>query len=274
MTRVVPFEAQLPEKYGGVNCTAVATARAIDWATQGKTQVTGAMVRAQTNEPIPDPASPGLNLVQVAAAARHWSVFLDVRIGSRSVPWAEYERRRKAGQGAILQVNYAPIADSPYDAGGGFRGGHAIFEYLPSTLDSLADGRRAGIWKYDGRLYPRSVIQSAAYQLTIAVVNGRPVHPLPGTVWAAFTLDVIPDYWASVRPLPGQKVRVFANYEVVNGVALPQPASFTDHTTGFGAPCTPPQPIRMPGGGSRYLVQLTDGSRKDRWIAAGWAKEV
>jgi len=57
------------DPYGAFNCTAYAAAWITDAHTAGKTLLTGREVRAHTNEPVPDPNSPGLNLPQV-----DWSV--------------------------------------------------------------------------------------------------------------------------------------------------------------------------------------------------------
>lgn len=279
---VAPFEAQLGEKYGAFNCTAVSAARAASHATSGRTEVQGERVRALTDEPIPDPDSPGLNLPQVQEALGDLGVYLEVRIGarqdtgvvSRSVTWDEYEDRRISGQGCILQVGYGPIADSPMDAGNGFRGGHAIFETLHGTYDSLADGRKAGVWKYDGRVYDRPLIERAAAQLPIPIPGlkgnkGHITHPKPGYVWAAFTRDVVPPYEARVLPLPGQTYRKVAVYTVVDGRVVKNQGQ---RTGGIIDPCSAPQFVRDPKVGYRELVRLEGGARKGKWIWSGFAE--
>jgi hypothetical protein len=181
---------------GPYDCTAWADRVVIATSTCGAKVPTGRTIRLQSNEPVPDPRSPGLNLFQAEAVAAKYGVNLDVRVGYQSVTWAEYERRRKAGQPAIIQVNYAAIADSKYDAGRGFRGGHALAETTHATYDSLADGRAAGVFRWNGTIYTRAVIQSAAARLDI----GGGAHPRPGTVWAAFGPDVVPSIWGSDVP--------------------------------------------------------------------------
>lgn len=270
MIQVVPFEAQLGQQYGGTLCTAVATARAIDWATLGKTRTTGAHIRSLTDEPVPDPKSPGLNLAQVAAAAARMGVHLDARVGPRAVAWAEYEARREAGQGCIIQLSYKPIGRTVLDAAPGFTGGHAMFEDVISTLDSMADGRRNDVWEYDARLYPRDLILQAGASLDL----GNGTTPLPGRVWAAFTLDVIPDWVVAVKPAPHTKTRSFASYTVHNGVITHR---VLDHSGGFSARCTPPQLVRDPKTRKyRYLVEVTQktSSRDGAWLSAGRAREV
>lgn len=275
-----PFEAQLGELYGGFNCTAVSAARAAAHATCGVKNVTGAQIRALSDEPVPDPGSPGLNLPQVDAALGHLGVYLDTRIGTRAVPWPEYEQRRLDGEGCILQIGYGPIADSPFDAGNGFRGNHAIFETVHSTYDSLADGRRAGVWKFDGRVYPRATIKAAASVLVIGSAGPGAVHPAPGTVWAGFTVDVIPDYIADIHPEAGNPAthrdksgrlyRVFALYTVVDNKIVKTESA---RTYGLLANCTPPKNVRA-GTGYRSLVQLIDHApgREGKYVWSGFAR--
>lgn len=178
---------------GPYDCTAHSAAVVIRASTCGAKAPSGRTIRLQSSEPVPDPRSPGLNLDQVDAVAAKYGVYLDTRIGYQSVTWAEYERRRKAGQPVILQVLYAAVADSRYDAGRGFRGNHAIAETTHATYDPLADGRAAGVFRWNGTVYTRSVIQTAAARLDI----GGGAHPRPGTVWAAFGPDVVPAIWGS-----------------------------------------------------------------------------
>lgn len=193
---VVPFGSQLMQggATGPSDCTAWAARVAIATSSCGKSVPSGRTIRLLSSEPVPDPRSPGLNLPQVAAVASRYGVTLDVRIGWQAVTWAEYEDRRKDGQPTILQVSYSPINHSKYDASPSFFGNHAIAETTHATYDSLADGRRAGIWRFDGTVYPRALIQTAAAELNTGI-PGHVTHPNPGTVWAAFGPDVVPSLW-------------------------------------------------------------------------------
>lgn len=179
---------------GPDDCTAWATRVVIATATCGKQVPSGRTIRLKSSEPVPDPKSPGLNLVQVANVAKLYGVQLEVRISYNSVPWSEYEQRRLDGEPTILQVSYRAINASKYDASPAFYGNHAIAETTHATYDSLADGRRAGIWKWDGTVYPRTLIQAAAAELNTGT-PGLVSHPRPGTVWAAFGPDVVPNLW-------------------------------------------------------------------------------
>ncbi len=248
---------------GPVDCTAHSCSDVIDAATCGKQDPAGRTIRLLSTEPSPDPKSPGLNLVQVAAVAReHYGVYLDVRIGSRAITWTEYEKRRKAGQPTLLQVRYAPIADSDYNAGRGFRGNHCLAETTHATYDPLADGR-PGAFRFNGTVYTRSVISRAAATLDI----GGGAHPKPGTVWAAFAHDVVPDY--AVDFDPGD---AFYEYRVSTaGTILSRYAQRTP--AGFAATCEPPAYHRWPKGPVAYkrLVKITSGARTGRFIEARFA---
>lgn len=263
---IVPWAGQLAMggSTGPYDCTAWAASRAIGHSTCGAKLPSGRNIRLLSNEPIPDPNSPGLNLPQVQDVAwDDYGVWLDVRIGARKVTWGEYEKRRNAGQGAIIQVRYAAIADSKYDAGRGFRGNHAIFETVHATYDSLADGRYTGCFRYNGTVYTREILKTAAGQLD----TGGGTRPGYGYVWAAFTRDVIPDYRASVP------AGSFYAYTVVNGVVESKRLRTTG---GFSATCTPPRSYRWKNDASKTstLVRLTSGSRAGTYISAKYAKEV
>jgi len=244
---------------GPVDCTAWSASRAIGHATCGVERPSGRIIRLLSSEPIPSPRSPGLNLPQVRDVAwDSFRVFLDVRIGAQAVSFDEYEARRLAGQGAILQVGYGPIADSRWDAGRGFRGGHALFESIHATYDPLADGRAPGVFRHDGAVYDREVIKRAAG----ALVLGSSKLGV-GKVWAAFTRDVIPDY--RVRVPAGS----FWAYHVPDAVAYRRRRS----TGGFSGDCTPPRSYRW-GTRTITLVRLTSGSRAGMYISATYAKEA
>lgn len=262
-----PFGSQLLQ--GGItgpyDCTAWAASRAIAFATCGSKVPTGRTVRLLSNEPKPNPKSPGLNLPQVAAVAREdFGVYLEVRIGSQRVSFAEYEARRMGGQGAVIQLDYSPIAASGYDAGRGFTGGHALFESHSTTIDSLADGRAAGVWKYTGSVYPRDLIRRAAGLLDIG--GGQTVPD--GYVWAAFTRDVVPAYRATV---PKGTILL---YEVTGGRIVRR---VSERTGGFSAnasaPRSYPDAAGLPGT-SYYLSRLLTGSRAGWYISGRYVREV
>lgn len=267
-TYEVPFASQILSggATGPYDCTAWSASRAIGHSTCGAKLPSGRNIRLLSNEAVPDPRSPGLNLLQVADVAwDDYGVWLDVRIGDRAVAWAEYERRRIDGQGAIIQVTYAPIADSSYDAGRGFRGNHAIFESVHDTIDPLADGRYSGCFRHDGNPYPRALMKRGAELL----VTGGTTRAGVDNVWSAFTRDVIPDFRAVVRPPDGR----FWAYHVPGGrIAYKRLRT----TGGFTAACTPPRSYAWSEDPTKRttLVRLLTGSRAGMYLSAKYAKEV
>ena len=108
---------------GGVDCTAYAAAVASDRATLGGTKVTGRQVRLASNEPYPDPQSPGLNLPQVINVAFKWHVDLEQRSGA---PWKSLLAALKAQRGVILQGDYDQIP-AGFSGQLSFKGDHAVY---------------------------------------------------------------------------------------------------------------------------------------------------
>jgi hypothetical protein len=267
-TYIVPPGFQLSQggATGPYDCTAWSAAIAIATGSCGKETPSGRIIRLLSDEPVPDPSSPGLNLPQVAAVALDkYGIYLDVRIGSRAVTWAEYEHRRTSGQATLLQGSYAAIAASKYDAGRGFTGGHCIAETTHATYDSLADGRAAGVFRWDGTVYTRAVIQTFAARLDI----GGGKHPV-GVVWAAFAPDVVPNYRAVIKPVAPATTQAFGTWQVKAGVVQ---SSRMRTTTGYDDPCTPPMWVKHPDGRYLHLVRVQQGSLAGLYVSASWAQE-
>lgn len=250
---------------GSVDCMAWAASRGIGHATCGATVPTGRRIRLLSDEPTPDPMSPGLNLYQVARVAREdYGVNLEVHGSTLTqVSWEEYEERRLAGQGCVIALGYAPIADSFLDAGRGFRANHGMFESIHATYDPLADGRHSSVWEFDGRVYPRSIIRDAAGELRIN--DSTTVRD--GKVWAAFTRDVVPSYFVRV---PAGRVLV---YTVKSGLIVGRVAQITG---GFSAAASPPRSFKDAAGlpGDSYtLSKLLTGSRTGLYVGAQYVRE-
>lgn len=108
---------------GGFDCTCYAASMAIDRGTMGGTIVTGRQVRLASDEPYPDPHSPGLNLPQVQAVAGKWHVDLINRGGA---PWSSVMGMLKQGRGVVLQGDYDQIP-AGYSGQLSFRGDHAVY---------------------------------------------------------------------------------------------------------------------------------------------------
>jgi len=276
---------------GPVDCTAWAASRAIAHSTCGDKVPAGRTIRRLSNEPIPNASSPGLNLYQVADVAREvYGVHLDVRVGWRALSWSEYEDRRRDGSGMVIQLSYAPIADSRFGAGRGFRGGHAIFESQHDTIDSLADGRAPGVYDRDAegvRVYPRNLMRKAAGELIIGMDRqGRIRRVGDGKVWAASTQDRLPEYEARVPgPRRNRQWRRFRVFHLRDGQINPDDPYQVSMTRGFRVKCSVPRAFLHPDGRLRFLVQLLEGSRgpqmgpdgtmiPGKWINARWAAPV
>jgi hypothetical protein len=108
---------------GGYDCTAYAAAMAVDRASLGGTLVTGRQVRLASDEPIPDPHSPGLNLRQVIRVADGWHVEL---INRTRGPWASVMDALREGRGVELQGDYDQIP-AGFSGQAGFKGDHAVY---------------------------------------------------------------------------------------------------------------------------------------------------
>lgn len=268
-TYLVPWAGQLGKgPTGGVDCTGWAASRVIGASTCGKVVPSGRTIRLLSNEPIPDKKSPGLNLFQVAdVATDHYGVHLDVRAGSRALDWSEYEDLRASGLPMLVQLSYRPIAASHFDAGRGFRGGHAMAETQHATYDSLADGRAPGVWSFDGSLYPRELIKEAAGELVIDPAHGITVGH--GKVWCAVGRDTAPDYEVSIHPRKHRQTRRYRDFRIVAGrIATPPARPFRVRATkGIDERCSPPRAFLHPDGEYRFLVEFKGQHVRQTWSA-------
>lgn len=239
------FQAQNPDishyALGWSSCTAFAAAMAIDFDTNGAERPTGGQVRTLTHD-----TTGGLTLAQIDKAALDgWDVNLSTVY---RLPWPDYVKKRDAGCAAVLQGGYAPIADSSFDAGGGFRGNHALLD-VPShkVKEPLADGRRAGIYRYRSEPYPDGLLRAFAGRLDL---NGNGSYLGSGLVYASFTRDNV-HTWA--LKFSG----AFWLYTVKGGVITGRKRkSFAKPTS---ADCSGPRKYEWPGNGSRRLVRMLDG---------------
>ncbi len=265
MTYLPLYRGQLSsgDPYGGVNCTAWTASYAIDFATSGGLQPTGTTIRKLSNEPRPDPDSPGLNLAQVdRVGTTRFGVDTDVRY---RYPWSEFVARINAGEGAHLQVWYGPIADSPFDGGRGFRSNHDLF--VPpgwGVYDPLADGRAPGVYRFRGDKYPLTLLRTAAGKLNIGGEMYRALGA--GLVYAGFVTQTPIAWHVSIR------AGTYGVYTVVNGAITPGGAR-TATTGGFSANCTAPRLYPWAGHTSQSLVLLTSGSHKGQYVRSTWARK-
>ena len=258
------WQLQVGGATGPFDCQAHAATITLDGSTCGAKRVGGRRIRLESNEPVPQRGSPGLNLNQIADVLDDYGLYLDVRVGWRSLTWAQYETFRSEGHWMQVNVGYGPIADSKYDAGRGFRGAHALSEGN-ATYEPLADGRARDVWEFNGALYTRSVIRRAAEQLwTGSRYTGR------DNVWCAIGRDVVPDYRAVVHP---SSTRYF---EYVVNESTKQIVTRTyEHTRGFSGECSAPRSYFWPTANRYYrLVKMLSGANAGDWVSAQYAIEV
>lgn len=267
MSYLPTFQPQNPalngDAEGWTSCTAYSAAMAGDYDTLGTKRPTGNQVRDLTGD-----HTGGLSLPQVdAALLLGWDINVNTVLGGS---WADFSAAIKAGKGAILQGLYAPIADSRFDAGRGFRGNHAIF-VAPGfvTMDPLADGRYGQAYKYHAEPYPEALLRDFAGQLNLGY---RAVGQ--GLCYASFTRDRVVTYEAHVGPGVRYTRYVVA---IVNGQR-----KIVDHRnyvarSGFTAACTKPfQVVRQTIPETVPLAKITKpGSPLDGvWISAKYARET
>ncbi len=179
-----------------------------------------------------------------------------------------------AGRSAILQGGYAPIADSRFDAGRGFRGNHSVL-VMPGFIveDPLADGRYGQAYKYKGEAYPQSLMRIFAGRLQLDPNVDKLLGD--GLCYAAFTRDNEPNFHVNVRAGDYGVYRIGAD-----GYITPAGAR-TAHTGGFSATSTAPRLYRWRGHTSQSLVRVLSGSHGDAALGSGkgqyirstWAKE-
>jgi len=155
---------------GWTNCTAFVAAMGAEF--DNGLQLTGTQVRQESNEAIPDPASPGLNLTQVATVLRRHGIAIDVET---PIDFDDLDDLRVAGHAIALQLGYGPIQHTPFSGDPKFKDGHVVL-WLPSgdVLDPLDDGRRPGIAKAPVRI-PNDLLRQAAGSLLLNRAAGRTV---------------------------------------------------------------------------------------------------
>jgi hypothetical protein len=245
---------------GGRSCTTYSAAMLIDLDTCGRVIPTGKRVRELTGD-----TSGGINLGQVDYVARE---YFDVDFDTRyRYLWSEFARRIDKGEAAILQGWYAPIADSRFDAGRGFRGNHAIC--IPpdwATLDPLADGRAAGVYQYKGEPYPKALLRDFAGRLNIGSDPDTYRRLGDGYVYASFSRDITA-IWQAILPAASYWV-----YTVSGGEVRSRESRL--RTTTATVPCGPPRSYPWPGHTRKSLVKVTKGALLGKYVSSTYAKEV
>lgn len=272
---VAPHSNQLGPsagKTGPFDCTAHAAAMVADQGTCGAERFTGRSIRLATDEPVPDPQSPGLNLDQVDTALRsltHGAVDLDVE---RMYPAATTIARVLGGEPAVVQYQRSALIAMGLGFGNGFGGGHA------SKLDGV------GGLHLDDPLTKRFPITAAqATTLMASLIVGAPPHQHAigiGRAYVAFGPDSIHSRW--VAHIPGDtdgSTRRFSIYYVRDGKVISTRVGFT---RGFTVNSTAPATYSWGAHPTQRLVVLTSGSWSTYQVPAGcrvavravWARRI
>lgn len=244
-------------KTGPVDCTAHGGAWCADAHSVGKILLNGRQIRLASNEPVPDPRSPGLNVQQVDNALVKLT---DGKVDLHTPIPGSFGRvgTRKTivdGSWANIAVKRSVLVDRGYGGDSGFRGAHDITLHVrqtdlaPIIGDPLVDYYYSATWD--------------------AVLDAAQAVTSTGDIFASFTRDLTRDWRASVQVSPGKTRRGYFRY-YLNSDGTIRTRRFLYTSKGFTADCTPP---RVHGGRwTRELVQLTSGTRAGYWINSAYAE--
>lgn len=251
------------DPYGSYDCTAWGAAFRVDAHSKGAIKTSGTQVRSHSDEPKPDPESPGLNLGQVDAAVidiTNGRVDFDTRVQGRSLPRTDVQFRVVDGRFCGLSVLRGVFVRRGFLSG--FTGAHDVTLFTrdsepnqPLLFDPLVPSITRVSW---------DVAFDAAEALT------------GGYIYAQFTRDLTPDYRWVLYPKPPATVRVMNHFIVRDGrIVRIEKAT----TRGTNVKCTPPRYVPgkkgAPAYWSRYLVQLVaPGHPRNGWyVDARWSQE-
>jgi len=186
--QIWPGQLTSGDRYGSYNCAAYALARGLEFDTCGAVFVTGARVRQLTNEPIPDPRSPGLHHGQLRDVAAKFGIRLELLNGA---PWSEVADAQRS-HAVLLAINYRPIQYTSFSGQRSFSGNHELLT-MPGwfTYDPLCDGRiSSGARIFRGpATYPEVLLMQAA-------------GGFPGVGFGRVTAAVLPHRHPLVAPAP------------------------------------------------------------------------
>ncbi len=155
---------------GWTNCTAFVAAMGAGF--DAGVHLTGTQVRQESNEPVPDPGSPGLSLSQVAAVLRRHGVAISVET---PIDFDDLDDLRQAGHAVGLQLSYRPIQSTVFSGDRAFHDGHIVL-WLPNgdVYDPLDDHRRGNIAQAPVPI-PTHLLREAAGGLVLNPATGRTV---------------------------------------------------------------------------------------------------
>jgi hypothetical protein len=140
-------------------CTDSCGAMWADSVTLGGVRITEAGFRKMSPEPIPDPASPGLNIPQFIATLQKLRI---AALDKSGETWTDLMKYLDGDRRVMLQLDYWTLNDC-----GRAHVGHAVFLQAHRTI-TLKDGRKASRILADnpacsvGKWYPPSQLRAAA----------------------------------------------------------------------------------------------------------------
>lgn len=247
-----------PDSEGANSCVAYSFSYGECDATLGKSSHSGEVIRNWTND-----HNGGLELGQCDLAMHnHAGIEFETRVSS----YQEFINRQDDGYGAIVIGGYGPIRDSRFRGSATFANNHAI--WLPPTnkaMDPLADGRRAGINKYKGEVYPALLIHEFMAALRLGLSG-----PLAG-------FNHVEASYIKMQKAPALPPVIHRRVTVQPGkiafyVVDPKTQKATvDHvgvTGGFSAACGSPHIYKFPGVKlhSVKLVRLSSGFMAGKYV--------
>lgn len=171
---------------GKYDCTAWSAALYTDAHTSGAVKLTGRQIRLASDEKVPDPKSPGLNLDQVDAAVwKLTSAQVDPDT-HRGITIAEAQSRIVAGEWAELQVWRGSLVNAGFGGGNSFIGGHAITVHVSAGAPVIGDplvpyyirATWSAIWRACGHLAVYSNGGELGYGRAYAAFLSGPVVPV------------------------------------------------------------------------------------------------
>lgn len=262
------IQLQLREPITGrYDCTAYEAAVAGDAHSRGAQVFTGRTIRLNTDEPVPDPRSPGLNLRQTDEAlfkVSRGTIDLDTRWNE---PWPNIEVAGRAGKWIQLAVWREVLNDHGFSGGNTFSKGHStVWTFDQDMRLWILNDPLVPFWQ----AVPFSVMREAGAELMrqaagIASSGG----------YVSLTRDVF-DVAAPVRhSIEFRRGISFFTYDVspINGILKITDRNDPVRLRGTGTSTAPSQPIRQINWPAehqnRRLARITAGFMKGLYVEPG-----
>lgn len=242
---------------GRYDCGAWMAGAAADADSSGKWKLTGRQVRLATDEPVPDPRSPGLNLRQTDDAL----VILtkgDVNLDTQwAAPWSRVEAKLREGRWGHLCVMRGPLVDAGFSGGDGFRGRHGVIAaYDPAEKTPILGDPLVPYWQN----VTWAALKRAAGAFTPEVGFGA--------ADVAFTRvpGVVPP---TVRYSVRFSTSSFFAYRVNAWTLKVIDREAKQFSAKTSAPCEAPRYYNWPSHGNRRLVLIKAGALKGSYVEPG-----